>query len=244
MSSDQPAHLVPSELGTKEYWDNFYSTDLSSPPSPTASLDGWFSDVNAGSKILSFFETQDLGLDSTSASFLDLGTGNGEMLFHLREEGGFEGPMLGVDYSAPSVELAKSLAVSKGLEGIDFAYWNIMQDPQPEEWRDGFDVVLDKGTFDAISLSNETNEHGKRVCEGYRERVEKLLKSNGYFLVTSCNWTKDELVKWFMSPSGASESMQVCGEISYPQFSFGGHTGQSISTLCFQKASLSPPAKV
>ena len=232
MSLNQPAHLEPSELGTKEYWDKFYTTDLSTPPSP---LDGWFSDVNAGSKILSFLKTLDLGPDPEMASFLDLGTGNGEMLFRLREEGGFDGPMLGVDYSAPSVELARKLAIAKGLQGIEFEHWNIMQDPQPKEWQDRFDIVLDKGTFDAVSLSDQTDERGRRLCEGYRERVEQLVKVNGCFLVTSCNWTKAELVKWFTSPVFDGYSLEVCSEVSYPTFSFGGHTGQSISTLCFKK---------
>lgn len=240
MPSDQPAHLEPSELGTKEYWDNFYSADLSSPPSPTASLDGWFSDVNATPKILNFLQKQQLGLNLKLSRFLDLGTGNGEMLFRLREEGGFEGPMLGVDYSAPSVELARRLAIAKGLEGITFEHWNIMQDPPPEEWHEGFDVVLDKGTFDAISLVDGTDERGRRLCEGYCERVEKLVKNNGYLLVTSCNWTKAELVKWFTDPAAGGGRLEVCGEVSYPAFSFGGQTGQSISTLCFKQTSQFP----
>ena len=234
MPSDQLAYLEPSELGTKEYWDNFYSADLCSPPSPTASLDGWFSDVNAAPKILEFLQTQDLGLDLKVSTFLDLGTGNGEMLFRLRE-GGFEGPMLGVDYSLPSIELARKLAIAKNLEEIVFEHWNIVQDPQPEKWQDGFDVVLDKGTFDAISLSNETDERGSRLCESYRERVEKLVKRNGYFLITSCNWTQAELVKWFTDLTVGSERLEICGEVSYPTFTFGGHTGQSTSTLCFKK---------
>lgn len=236
MSQQQIAHLEPSELGTKEYWDNFYSADISSPPSPTASLDGWFSDVNAAPKIVDFLQTQDLGLDARKSTFLDLGTGNGEMLFRLREEGGFEGPMVGVDYSAPGIELARSLAVAKGLEGIDFEHWNIVQDPPQAKWHDGFDVVLDKGTFDAISLSHERDQHGRRLCESYKERVEKLVKTNGYFLITSCNWTNAELLTWFTDSDGRKGGFEVCGEVSYPSFTFGGHSGQSISSLCFKKS--------
>ena len=236
MPLTKPAHLEPSELGTKEYWDDFYRADLSTPPSPTASLDGWFSDVNATSKILEFLQTPLLGLDPKATSFLDLGTGNGEMLFRLREEGGFEGPMLGVDYCAPSIELARKIATGKGLDEVEFREWNIMQDPLLEEWRGGFDVVLDKGTFDAISLSEEEDEHGRRLCEGYKERIERLVKRNGYFVVTSCNWTKYELKNWITGVADSGYGLEVCSEVSYPTFSYGGQIGQSISTLCFQKS--------
>ena len=236
MSLTNSAHLEPSELGTKEYWNEFYSAELSTPPSPTASLDGWFSDVNASSKVLKFLQMPSLGLDPKVTNFLDLGTGNGEMLFRLREEGGFKGRMLGVDYCAPSIELARKIAIVKGMDEVEFKQWNIMQDQRPEEWRDGFDVVLDKGTFDAISLSGEEDERGRRLCEGYSERIEKLVKRNGYFVITSCNWTKSELEKWFAGPVGLDFRLQICNEVSYPTFSFGGQIGQSISTLCFQKS--------
>ncbi len=235
MASTMPAHLEPSELGTKEYWDDFYSVDLSTPPSPTASLDGWFSDVNASSKVLGLLQANSLGLDQETTSFLDLGTGNGEMLFLLREKGGFEGPMLGVDFCASSVELAREIATGRGIDDVRFKQWNVMCDEVHEEWPHPFDVVLDKGTFDAISLSEEKDAGGRRLCEGYRARVGKLIKQNGYLVITSCNWTKSELMEWFSVPKPGDFTLEVCNEVSYPTFSFGGHVGQSISTLCFKK---------
>ena len=236
MSSTKPIHLEPSELGTKAYWDEFYGADLSTPPSPRSPLDGWFSDVNATFKILRLLQTSSLRLDPKVTNFLDLGTGNGEMLFRLREKGGFEGRMLGVDYCAPSIELARKIATTMGLDDVKFEQWDVMQDPQPEEWQNAFDVVLDKGTFDAISLSGEKDEHGRRSVEGYRERVENLVKRDGYFVVTSCNWTRSELVHWFTGPEGSDHSLKVYSEVSYPTFLFGGQTGQSISTLCFKNS--------
>lgn len=238
MTSAMPAHLEPSELGTKEYWDEFYGADLSTPPSPTASLDGWFSDVNASSKVLRLLQTPSLGLSLKTSSFLDLGTGNGEMLFLLRDKGGFEGPMVGVDYSAPSVELARKVAAGKGIDDIDFEQWNIMKDAVREDWLHPFDVVLDKGTFDAVSLSEEKDDRGRRLCEGYRERVGKLIKRDGYLVITSCNWTKSELLEWFSVPKEGDFTFEVFSEVSYPTFSFGGQVGQSISTVTFQKSIL------
>ena len=153
------------------------------------------------------------------------------MLFLLREEGGFQGRMVGVDYSRSSVNLASNIAEGKNMENeVDFKVWDIMRDNTPTEWGQGFDVVLDKGTFDAISLSGETDMTGMRLYEGYRDRVEKLVRPGGLLLVTSCNWTEEELKEWFL---GAG--LDLHGRINYPSFRFGGQTGQSISTICFEK---------
>lgn len=154
------------------------------------------------------------------------------MLFRLREQAAFGGNMMGVDYSASSVELARQIAGAKEKgEEIEFRVWDIMGE---EEWEGGeWDVVLDKGTFDAVSLSAEEDGRGWRVCEGYRARVEGLVRKGGLFLVTSCNWTEGELREWF----GGGE-LQYEGRVEYPRFSFGGATGQSISSVCFRRRGL------
>ena len=95
MAPTQPAHLEPSELGAKQYWEDYYSRDLASTPSAEIELDGWFDDVGAAGKILLFLTDPDLNFDLNSTCFIDLGTGNGDLLFRLRDEGGFDGPMVG-----------------------------------------------------------------------------------------------------------------------------------------------------
>lgn len=157
------------------------------------------------------------------------------MLFMLREEGGFEGEMLGVDYSASSVALCRKRMEGLSEEDPDireirFEELDIMHSNPFEDWRERFDVVLDKGTFDAISLSDEVDGNGKRLFEGYRVKVEVLVKKGGYVVVTSCNWTENELKEWF-----EGGSLKAVGRIEYPTFKFGGKTGQSISTVCFEK---------
>lgn len=102
--------------------------------------------------------------------------------------------------------------------------------------------MTDKGTFDAICLSEAKDERGRRICEGYRGRVGRLVRRGGLFVVTSCNWTEDELRKWFVG-EGAAEGgegeevigFEEAGRIQYRTFSFGGHRGQTISTLCFRR---------
>ncbi|KAJ4304805.1 Protein-lysine N-methyltransferase efm4 [Kalmusia sp. IMI 367209] len=247
-----PTHLDPSELGTRAYWDSAYTTERANFAS-NADDEGtiWFSDAGAEERMLSFLENladEDIlhkeaegevangeqeAAFTEPTRFLDLGTGNGHLLFALREDG-WEGEMVGVDYSAQSVQLAGEIRAAKGAdyEDIGFYEWDILS-AAPGAWLgEGFDVVLDKGTFDAICLSQDMDAQGRRISEGYREKVEKLVKRGGRFLITSCNWTAEELRGWFEVEGG---ELAFEGRAEYPSFTFGGKTGTSVCTLCFKR---------
>ncbi|KAI8947159.1 hypothetical protein F4801DRAFT_523573 [Xylaria longipes] len=265
----KPAHLEPSQLGTKEYWDALYATEIANHAhDPADTGTAWFDDSDAEAKLLEFLEdperARELGLDESTTSFLDLGTGNGALLFALRDAG-WRGPMLGVDYSAQSVRFARRIERARrrgrdddddgsgeeqmregttheneignedeeeeeGGEGEDgevdvhFAEHDILHgsassllldarfSPSPSGW----DVVLDKGTFDAISLSAETLDAApdssgpgpgpgpRRISEAYGARVLPLVREGGLFLITSCNWTEAELRSWFGAEGGGA----------------------------------------
>lgn len=262
--NSKPTHLEPSQLGTKAYWDALYTRELSnhtSDPSDVGTI--WFDDSSAEDKMVSFIRSlKDLNLQTTS--FLDSGTGNGHMLFRLREEMRedgedwdeeeaqiegldgeekvFKGRMLGTDYSTKSIEFAKQVAENKGLgkgseAKVEFVEWDILKsDPEillTGKQEKGWDVVLDKGTFDAISLSDETNAQGRRIVEGYKERIVPLMRKGGRLLVTSCNWTEDELKGWFHDEEEGG--LRFERQIEYRSFSFGGQKGQTISSCCFIK---------
>ena len=264
-------------------WDNLYTTELSNhaaDPSDIGTI--WFDDSDAEAKILAFVarlagdkdededdEEDEEGRDPidtpqappvlsrSSTSFLDLGCGNGSLLFALRDDG-WHGRALGVDYSAQSVALAQRVASSRRSEAEqhrhdttvstpppppEFREWDVLGGPLPtaldgaQSEAGGWDVVLDKGTFDAVSLSGEADERGRRRCEDYRARVLRLVRPRGgLFLVTSCNWTEAELRGWFEGRDEAG-SFAVAGRVEYRSFSFGGVKGQTISTLCFRRMS-------
>ncbi|KAG7107201.1 Protein-lysine N-methyltransferase EFM4 like protein [Verticillium longisporum] len=207
-----PAHLEPSKLGTKDYWDALYTRELTNhaaDPSDEGTV--WFDDADAEARVLAYLEALpeaapfDHDLRQADAAFLDLGCGNGSLLFALRDDG-WAGRMLGVDYSERSVALARQIAAARraaqededtdaaGGEGggedmdadgegeaqIGFAEWDVLRGdfgavldgPQ----REGWSVVLDKGTFDAVCLSGEQDAAtGRRVSEGYRARVLALF---------------------------------------------------------------------
>ena len=102
--------------------------------------------------------------------------------------------MLGVDYSKKAVELAQEIARQRGLgEEVEFACVDVVRGDVTQWAGEGFDVVLDKGTFDAISLSDEELEDGRRLAEGYAEKIAQTVKVGKWFIITSCNWTEGEL---------------------------------------------------
>ena len=276
-------------------WRAFYASDLAfgapaSPSSPQASSSdhavlavpppharpSWFADARAEPRTADFLAALRPRLSRTRTSFLDLGTGNGSILRLLRRRG-WRGAMVGADYCAESVELARQLEKSGSAVQSDddeeseaesdaeedkteepdadaaappiaFHEYDILHsDSSDAPWRptapEGFDVVLDKGTFDAVSLSPDMDTRGRRACDGYAAAVLPLVRPGGGLLVTSCNWTEEELVQWFVRrPVGAaaavpSDGFEVCGRVAYPRFRFGGREGQSVVGVCFRRTS-------
>ena len=184
------------------------------------------------------------------------------MLALLRAKAGFKGRrMVGVDYSQGSIQLAREL-YPEDTTGIRFEVWDVFslsQCPSQFDGDDlpdwfpssegGFDIVLDKGTFDAISLSSDpvpssspnesenSSASGQRICEVYPSIAKRLVKPGGYLVVTSCNWTEEELVRWFVTPDSGDQGERktgVFGRVEYPRFRFGGMEGQGVCTVCFR----------
>jgi EEF1A lysine methyltransferase 2 len=242
-------------------WDNYYENDLDNEetdePLPDPSdLESWFDDVDAPAKVLEYLTGPfPLSEQRDTCSVLDLGTGNGSMLFHMCKEGNFQGHMVGLDYSEQSIRLANHLKVRYASAEDDEHHVNvghmmfdvfdlIKQRPEKAVWwpkgPNGFDLVLDKGTFDAISLSSETamdsTSTQRRLHELYPAKAAALIRPGGYFLITSCNWTEDEIVHWFSETEGVRGVLKVIDKIKYKTFEFGGSKGQGVTTVCFQKA--------
>jgi hypothetical protein len=157
--------------------------------------------------------------------------------------------MLGLDYSAPSIHLAKRIGQTRASQSsddeekeqlsnlpIDFREFDIL-DPSMSIGRK-VSVLLDKGTFDAISLSSEKDSRGRRISEQYRSSIKPFLEEDGLFLITSCNWTEEELRSWFEKDEPGEDGIfKFRDRIKYPRFQFGGKEGQSVVTLCFEKKS-------
>ncbi|KAM4851714.1 EEF1A lysine methyltransferase 2-like [Thomomys bottae] len=92
----------------------------------------------------------------------------------------------GIDYSPSAIQLSGSIVEKEGLSKLKVEdFLNLSTKLS------GFHVCVDKDTFDAISL-NPDNAIGKRKQDV--KSLSVVLKVKGFFLITSCNWTKEELL--------------------------------------------------
>ncbi|KAF5327455.1 hypothetical protein D9619_004223 [Psilocybe cf. subviscida] len=227
-----------SKLGTKEHWDNTYDEELAN-----------FEEIGDEGEIWFGSESVDKMVDWTvenvpptaNASILEVGCGNGTLLFGLLEAGYTPSSLHGIDYSAGAVRLSQEIAKTKE-SGVEIAFSEcdfLADDPKPPQRLEGevatstnvWDLLLDKGTYDAIALG-EKDEQGNSPAVLYPGRVARLLKPGGYFLITSCNFTEAELKTAF---STSETGLTYHSRIQHPTFSFGGHSGSVVSSVAFRK---------
>ena len=154
---------------------------------------------------------------------LEIGSGNGTLLFALHNSGYAASHLTGIDYSQDAVKLARMVARSQNGEQVAFHVCDFLselppppppqqQQPQPQpqqappaspvlpgqldaDVQGPWDLLLDKGTYDAIALG-EKDESGRCPAAVYPVRASKLLRENGYFLIT-CKSQK--IIQLFLS---------------------------------------------
>ncbi|KAL4324300.1 hypothetical protein GQ457_11G005210 [Hibiscus cannabinus] len=181
----------------------------------------------------------------TCWSVLDIGTGNGLLLQELAKQGFTD--LTGIDYSERTIDLARSCADRDGFSSIKFLVDDIIETKLERQ----FQLVIDKGTLDAIGLHPDGPI--KRMM--YWDSVSKLVAPGGVLVITSCNHTKDELVQEVESFNQRNAGMpldpntirdqetrrdrppsQYLNHVrTYPSFMFGGSLGSHVATVAFQR---------
>ncbi|EYB82677.1 hypothetical protein Y032_0353g3286 [Ancylostoma ceylanicum] len=91
-----------------------------------------------------------------------------------------------------------------------------------------YDVVLDKGTWDAMSLSNDREDR----LTAYRGAVVEALCSSGLFVIFSCNFTREELCKFFEAGSSLAFHCEIPATHA---ITFGGRQGVTSTGVVFKK---------
>ena len=164
------------------------------------------------------------GTVAKDAKILDIGCGNGALLCALAERGFTN--LWGTDYCQEAIELAERVTNSEGV-GAKLVVTDILT-AQMSQFDDApFDVCTDKGTYDAISLCPEDSCSKRKQ---YVTSVASLLTDRGIYIITSCNWTGEEIEQQFEPYFVHRASIPAT-----PTFQFGGKTGQTVSTLVLQK---------
>ncbi|KAI5955902.1 EFM4 [Candida jiufengensis] len=235
--------LNSSKLGTKEYWDNFYKKEQQNFKNNDEDTgECWFDDSDAENKMIQFIiDTLLPDLHQDKISFLDLGTGNGHLLFQLmedlqeelEEEEQKQFVFHGIDYSPDSIAFAKDISKTKYPENeFKFDQVDLLASDSEFLQNNKFDIILDKGTLDAIALNQDpiTND-GKRGMDIYANQISKMMIQNSILLITSCNFTEDELIKVITT----NTDLKVFEKINYPSFQFGGIQGSTVVSIAFNR---------
>lgn len=228
---EDTSKLDPSRLGTREYWDEFYSLEINNyQENPADCGQNWFEESNAQEKIINFlFQQCEAGELAKSASMLDLGCGNGELLLGIRNEG-FDGALTGIDYSAPAVKFADMITQDGEVADIQLRQADFLADERWNRANMQWEVVLDKGTLDAIALSSSTYENGLSAVEQYAKVVRHMIKTDGFLLITSCNFTESELDMILVQ-----DGLVKWKTIVYPTIQFAGQIGQTVVSVAYKR---------
>lgn len=125
---------------------------------------------------------------SSDPRILEIGSGNGTLLFALREAGYSPRYLSGLDYSSDAVKLARMVARTRNSEEVGFHICDFLSELPPPapgclDPLGGWDLLLDKGTYDAIALGSKDVSGGLPVV-AYPMRASRLLREGGYFLIT------------------------------------------------------------
>jgi len=165
---------------------------------------------------------------------LEIGTGNGNLLLSLLDTGYPPQDLTGIDYSPEAVQLARSISDSRGGAEITLSVVDFLQESSEngaDVFSGSWDLVLDKGTYDAMALM-ENDAEGRAPSAAYPRRVSEVLKSGGFFLITSCNFTLKELQDAFIT---VETGFVYHSTVKHPTITFGGMSGSTYCTVAFQK---------
>lgn len=171
------------------------------------------------------FSNLNLYLFQSPAQICDLGCGNGVLLGHLHSCGFLS--LTGLDYSSKSIDLCSRIHSSTPIKFLQADILSPTESPVGQ-----FDVLLDKGTYDAIALMPNTDiEQSRRK---YKEFLERNLMQGGRFVLMSCNFTLPEVEKFLIDQTG-SLRLEKEHVFDMPTLRFGGAVGQQVVGVVFQR---------
>ena len=192
-----------SKLAGKDHWEQTYFMEHANFVDHGDIGQVWYgSDVQR--KVVDYIMERyvEENLDRPSLSFLDVGTGNGALLFKLAKRGIYNEvanvTLKGMDYSPESVTFSVQVRdtysakedISEGLRS-DFAKILFEVQDAFELMEQGqYDIVNDKGAFDVVFLNHELNNNEYVRAMHHRMNQDN---PNAIFIITSCNCTSAEL---------------------------------------------------
>lgn len=215
-----------SDLGTKEHWDNAYLEEINQFENNKNEIGYLFHSKQVQIKLIQYIKNN---FSNKNIDILDIGCGNGALLFELIKIGFTN--LKGMDYSGKSIELAnniKNYKISQGeviFDKINF-FTEDINDPLKNEL---YDLIHDKGTFDAYMLNKENS------YLNYSKYLFSKMKDKSNLIISSVNHLKKDLLELFQNETNNEDyKFELIDEIPHQSFNFGGNTGQNITTLIFR----------
>ncbi|XP_014606912.1 PREDICTED: protein-lysine N-methyltransferase mettl10 [Polistes canadensis] len=222
MADEIIEELGPSDLGTLEFWERVYTEELDNFKDHGDVGEIWFG-KRASLNVVKWISTK-LNFDMENDQIIDIGCGNGMILVELAKKGFKQ--LTGVDYSQKAISLANEILKENNVTSIKLQVCDILDTSNHGLLTNYFKVAHDKGTYDAISLHPDepADKRGK-----YIDNVYNILQQNGFLILTSCNWTKNELLIHFQN------KFDLIDELPVESFQFGGKQGNIVTQLVFRK---------
>lgn len=235
-------------LRREGYWDEHYSLELRNYEEDGDEGEVWFGKGLSRRIFDWILETIRSKNRSTSDKWdiLDVGCGNSYTLTTLVERAKDKLSvdhldnlrLFGLDYSRNSIDLSKKIVLDKGytdviaLEQCDFLNHKEVSEVTKDM---KFDIVIDKGTFDAICLlASDSPEKLKAAKLNYIQSVYSVSKVSSTFILASCNSTEEELLPIFDIDSPGKRETKLIGRIESPKIQFGGKEGSQVTCLIME----------
>ncbi|KRY31574.1 Protein bicaudal D -like protein 1 [Trichinella spiralis] len=210
-----------SAVATKQFWENVYQVEMENFVDSGHVGEVWFGKA-CELRMVKWLEERE-NIIPKHSSILDLGCGNASLLLNLAKRG--YSNLTGIDYSDSAIQLAQAKANREKLNQIHFQNLDLMINS--ENLHNKFDVILDKGTFDVISL----REDAEKAVPVYISNVTRYYcrKSNlpRLFFIASCNNTRTELINYFET------NFEIMDEEHFSTINFGGKTGTTLTCVIF-----------
>ncbi|KRX13181.1 Protein bicaudal D -like protein 1 [Trichinella nelsoni] len=208
-----------SAVATKQFWENVYQVEMENFVDSGHVGEVWFGKA-CELRMVKWLEERE-NIIPKHSSILDLGCGNASLLLNLAKRG--YSNLTGIDYSDSAIQLAQAKANREKLNQIHFQNFDLMINS--ENLHNKFDVILDKGTFDVISL----REDAEKAIPVYISNVTHYYcrKSNlpRLFFIASCNNTRTELINYFET------NFEIMDEEHFSTINFGGKTGTTLTCM-------------
>ncbi|KRZ89472.1 Protein bicaudal D -like protein 1 [Trichinella sp. T8] len=208
-----------SAVATKQFWENVYQVEMENFVDNGHVGEVWFGKA-CELRMVKWLEERE-NIIPKHSSILDLGCGNASLLLNLAKRG--YSNLTGIDYSDSAIQLAQAKANREKLNQIHFQNLDLLINS--ENLHNKFDVILDKGTFDVISL----REDAEKAVPVYISNVTHYYcrKSNlpRLFFIASCNNTRTELINYFET------NFEIMDEEHFSTINFGGKTGTTLTCM-------------